>query len=175
MAALLLMRCIHIMGCRASAPPPAGACTTLFVDTMQRLPFSRGCSGVLHSINATAPPDAVLDPLRLGMYRGPAPWWEYSHVPCNASACTGPFDARYQRIAALGTRQQFILDGVLGAICYSQGFTNVSGGKLVGCDNPGFGTDKDFRRWEQLVNGVVNEAKRRGLTRLECESRACNG
>jgi hypothetical protein len=149
--------------------PVPSSCTTLRVDisSSSSSSFGRGCSGVLHSINASAPPSGVLAPLRLGMYRGPAPWWGYSHLPCNASTCVGPFDARYQRIAALGARQQFILDGPLEAVCYYEDLRNVSGGRLAGCSYPGFGTDRSFRRWDQVVRGIVNEAVRRGDTSLE--------
>jgi hypothetical protein len=58
-------------------------------------------------------------------------------------------------------RQQFVLSDVIDAICHYQG-TNLSM-----CGYPGMATDPNYRRWDQAVAGIVNEAVRRSNKELE--------
>jgi len=102
----------------AIAPPPAGCIVTVGLSPRPRVVTGRA-AGILNGLNLTAPAATIVAPLRLSMWRGPMASWLWPNrtackgpgTCCTPLACAAPF-AEAGRLAALGLRQQYILNGI---------------------------------------------------------------
>jgi hypothetical protein len=131
-------------------------------------PLSRHVAGLLNGINGTAPDDDIILGGGFSMWRGPIASWlwpskEECHgfgTCCNQTGCAIPF-SEAARVARLGMRQQYILDGV------HFGQTDCEYKSLHGhphsCPLPGGPGDPQFALWNATVTSAALEAKRRGL------------
>lgn len=108
--------------------------------------FQGRATGILHSFNATYPPNDTVKPLHLHMYRGPERFQLYD-VNCSDLPCPWLF-ANVKRLVAMGTQVQFLLSDIYFAW---RAHVGLPDSVLPGDQN-------NFTLWEDVVNFSVKWA-----------------
>jgi hypothetical protein len=166
------MALVLLLATQAAASAGEGSCSIgCNADITQRraTPVSGRVAGLLNGLNETQPAAASILPLGMSMWRGPQATWLWNRTGCKGlrTCCTvdscEPIFAEAARLASLGLRQQYILDGVHYGVgdCEWQSFHD----NPHNCSLPGGPTDPNMDDWEYNVRAVVAGALRAGITK----------